>query len=67
MSTERRDPRVDPRTGDVVKPDAPWGYPRRVVRVTATSVVVLVEGTRFVRRVSTWRAETMEFAIVEVK
>jgi len=50
-----------------VKPDAPWGYPRRVVRVTATSVVFLVEGTRFVRRVSTWRAETMEFAIVEVK
>jgi len=65
MSGER-DPRVDPRPGDVVKPDAPWGYERKVIRVTSSSVVFFVLGARFVRRLSTWRSETMKFAVVAV-
>lgn len=64
--TPSRDPRVDPRPGDVVKPDAPWGYMRLVTRVTPSSVCFLIQGSKFVRRLATRRAETREMMIVKV-
>ncbi len=61
----KRDPRVYPRPGDVVR-QFRSAHDRTVVKVTPKSVVFTVCGSRFCVRLSTWHRECAIALVVTV-